>query len=381
MAAANPQDMAAMANMPAMPPPPGVTPDLTNPYSREHQYIIVASIAIALLAVFVSLRTYAKVWIMRSPGIDDAVLFIAMIVMPLGLGTHLYNIRAARVPDIIHFSKVASTLLEQVILFTKLTLFMLLYRIFSPNKVAKYMILAGISFCVVFYTLMMFLFIFLKSNTKLLHVNYTVGAVNVISDLYILAIPIYAVSMLQLATRKKVGIMAIFLTGILACIMSILGLYYRVSYGEEMDISWYLIPVFIVTTVELDVGIMCGCMPFFPALVKNTNLASHARSLGSRIVHPHRSTQGGSRSAGLHHTGDEYTPPRSKEHYLELGQAPKGGIMCHKKLSMQSSEASDSPDRSGGVSVAVNAGPGVGKNTHTWETVDPETYMKRYGRG
>lgn len=77
------------------------------------------------------------------------------------------------------------------------------------------MILAGISFCVVFYTLMMFLFIFLKSNTKLLHVNYTVGAVNVISDLYILAIPIYAVSMLQLATRKKVGIMAIFLTGIL----------------------------------------------------------------------------------------------------------------------------------------------------------------------
>lgn len=135
------------------------------------------------------------------------------------------------------------------------------------------------------------------------------------------------------------------------------------------------------STVELDVGIMCGCMPFFPALVKNTNLASHARSLGSRIVHPHRSTQGGSRGAGLHHSGDEYTPPRGKEHYLELGQAPKGGIMCHKKLSMQSSEASDSPDRSGGVSVAVNAGPGVGKNTHTWETVDPETYMKRYGRG
>lgn len=81
MAAANPQDMAAMANMPAMPPPPGVTPDLTNPYSREHQYIIVASIAIALLAVFVSLRTYAKVWIMRSPGIDDGKVETVMAVV------------------------------------------------------------------------------------------------------------------------------------------------------------------------------------------------------------------------------------------------------------------------------------------------------------
>ena len=71
MAAANPQDMATMANMPAMPPPEGVTPNLTDPYSREHQYIIVASIAIALLAIFVSLRSYAKIWIMRSPGWDD----------------------------------------------------------------------------------------------------------------------------------------------------------------------------------------------------------------------------------------------------------------------------------------------------------------------
>lgn len=43
--------------------------------------------------------------------------------------------------------------------------------------------------------------------------NYILGAKNVGSDIFILIIPVLAVSNLQLAIGKKIGVMAIFLTG------------------------------------------------------------------------------------------------------------------------------------------------------------------------
>ncbi|KAL8745522.1 MAG: hypothetical protein Q9190_002343 [Brigantiaea leucoxantha] len=114
---------------------------------------------------------------------------------------------------------------------------------------------------------------------------------------------------------------------------------------------------------------MCGCMPFFPALVKNTNLVSATRSMGSRIMHPHRSShRSANTSRGARNT-DPYQPPRSKEHYVELGMAPSlGGIQSQKKLSVHSSSR-------GSDSISNKA-----VNPHTWEDVDPETYMKKYGR-
>lgn len=44
-------------------------------------------------------------------------------------------------------------------------------------------------------------------------INYILGVKNVGSDIFILFIPVLAVSKLQLATGKKIGVIAIFLTG------------------------------------------------------------------------------------------------------------------------------------------------------------------------
>lgn len=76
------------------------------------------------------------------------------------------------------------------------------------------MILAGIVFCFVAYTTAMFCYIFIDA-VRLLKVNDAIGAFNVFSDVYILCLPIMAVSKLQLPTRKKIGVIMIFLSGIL----------------------------------------------------------------------------------------------------------------------------------------------------------------------
>ena len=67
--------------------------------------------------------------------------------------------------------------------------------------------------CFVFYSATMLGFCFLQDYKFALYTNYLFGVKNVLSDLYILIIPIWAVSKLQLGTGKRIGLMAIFLTG------------------------------------------------------------------------------------------------------------------------------------------------------------------------
>lgn len=51
--------------------------------------------------------------------------------------------------------------------------------------------------------------------SKMIEMSLIVGIFGVISDLYLLIIPIPAVLQLQLPTRQKVGVLTVFLTGLL----------------------------------------------------------------------------------------------------------------------------------------------------------------------
>ena len=165
----------------------------------------------------------------------------------------------------LQYTTITAEVAEPAIFFTKLTLLLLYFRLFSVKKDMKYCILAAMVVLFVAYTTLMFAYIFLH-GLIVNDVNDTVGALNFASDIFIICLPITAVSRLQLATRKRVGIMLIFLTGLLcatsptlgpatvlisvnsAVIMSLLGLIFRVQFrgSPTSDETWNLIPVFIV---------------------------------------------------------------------------------------------------------------------------------------
>ena len=60
----------------------------------------------------------------------------------------------------------------------------------------------------------MFINIFVD-GTALLSANKALGGVNLVSDVYILCVPMDAISKLQLSLRKKIGVMLMFTTGIM----------------------------------------------------------------------------------------------------------------------------------------------------------------------
>lgn len=115
-------------------------------------------------------------------------------------------------------------------MFFKLTLLALILRLFSPIRWARWLIWGGIAATTIVYTA---LSIFILSNcvprkgqtwsyttyngtcTMAQEQNSIVnGVFGLISDLYILAIPLWLVSRLSLPPKRKLGVMGVFLTGL-----------------------------------------------------------------------------------------------------------------------------------------------------------------------
>ena len=115
-----------------------------------------------------------------------------------------------------------------ILLCAKLSFFLLYLQIFRPVKLLRLLIYAGAFVTAGLYISAFFVFIIyetprpgqsfashqtLSVTRKAQIVCAVLGAVGTAIDLYILVLPIAAVSQLQLAKRRKIGIILIFLTG------------------------------------------------------------------------------------------------------------------------------------------------------------------------
>ncbi|KAL8799065.1 MAG: hypothetical protein Q9182_006161 [Xanthomendoza sp. 2 TL-2023] len=185
----------------------------------------------------------------------------------------------------------ASAFYGPVMFFTKLSLFILYYRLFNPSNIMRYLIYFGVAFNFLFYTIYLFIYAFYCPNTskraptcqqsvKVLGV--VAAAINIASDFYILLIPLCAVSNLQLPPKKKLGLLAIFFTGFLACLCSIISLHYRIVLARGNDNIWNVTPVLVISTVEFNIGIICSCLPTLPALFRRAPFASSSSSRAAK---------------------------------------------------------------------------------------------------
>ena len=107
--------------------------------------------------------------------------------------------------------------------FTKLSLLLLYYRLFSANRVTKYLVIFGMTYNFTLYTIWVCLTLLLcrasSLNTHCIRdLNIFVliaSSLNILSDLFTLLIPILPVLRLQLASRQKAGVLTVFCAGFL----------------------------------------------------------------------------------------------------------------------------------------------------------------------
>ncbi|TGO07221.1 hypothetical protein BTUL_0308g00040 [Botrytis tulipae] len=206
--------------LPALAPPNGTVSNFINPENRADAYIVVAGIFIGLAAISVILRLYVRISLQKTPWWDDFIAVIALLTQASytginiwlckhGVGKHIWDVRLINLLFVIIPVWVMADITEPLISLMKLAFLLFYYQLFSLDLIVKFAILAGIVFICVCYTTLMFLFIFLSID-KITKVNKTMAIINILTDTYILVLPIYSILKLYLPQRRKIGLALIF---------------------------------------------------------------------------------------------------------------------------------------------------------------------------
>lgn len=109
-----------------------------------------------------------------------------------------------------------------ILFFTKLALLLLFLRLFNPNYLTKVLACFGIIFNFILYTSCFFLNLFLchppfeaRCIAMQKVVTLVATSLSVASDFYTMLIPLYPIWKLQLATKTKLELTGVFMTGFL----------------------------------------------------------------------------------------------------------------------------------------------------------------------
>lgn len=124
-------------------------------------------------------------------------------------------------------------------LFVKLSLFLLYLRLFKPNRITRWLIYGGIVVCGLFYSASIISNCVLcmphpgqpndlptwelragDCNIPSIRLALVQGVFGTLSDIYLLVVPIRSVFQLHLPTSRKLGVSAIFMTGIMSVFTS-----------------------------------------------------------------------------------------------------------------------------------------------------------------
>ncbi|KAF2729055.1 hypothetical protein EJ04DRAFT_516204 [Polyplosphaeria fusca] len=297
-----PEQMAAMMMMPAAPAPSGVTPNFDNPESRADMTIAVCTVILAIMLISVSLRVYARTMITKTFGWEDwtcviaAILNVgyvanAFVVLQTGtLGVHQYDLRIGTLMTKTYFASLTASqsLYPVVLLFTKLSILLLVMRIFWSVKAARYFVWFGIFVNTVFYFITFVLTVVWcappaggdpivygskpSCQTDVHIISVVQSGFNIGSDLYLVLIPIPLVAGLKMSHARKFRVSFVFALGLLATVLSAINLYYRVLSLRTTDVTWIYTTVYITSIYELNIGVVCVCLPCFPAIFRTERM-------------------------------------------------------------------------------------------------------------
>ncbi|GAB1732553.1 hypothetical protein NU195Hw_g5600t1 [Hortaea werneckii] len=98
--------------------------------------------------------------------------------------------------------------------------------------------------------------------------GWTSAAFNVILDVIVIALPLPLLAKLQLNKRKKFLVILMFSVGFVVTIISILRLQVLVQFGNTTNFTYHYKSVGYWSTAELDLAVICACMPGIRLLIK-----------------------------------------------------------------------------------------------------------------
>ncbi|OGM51082.1 hypothetical protein ABOM_000376 [Aspergillus bombycis] len=111
------------------------------------------------------------------------------------------------------------------------------------------------------------------------------GILNMVNDIVVLLVPFPQITRLQMNSRKKIAICAILALGSFGCIASVVRIYFVHQFGQSADVTWMMGPLFIWSTIEPAVAIVCACLPHLAPLARLAHIKLSS-SYGPKSPYP-----------------------------------------------------------------------------------------------
>ncbi|MCJ1469836.1 hypothetical protein MMC07_008478 [Pseudocyphellaria aurata] len=223
-------------------PPPGVTPNFVDPYSLQRFFILTFVMCVTVTTIFIFVRAYTKIYIIKSHEWEDYMSYLAwsglivyfglgFVAYRYGAGVHQWNVTAENVMRLGKMANAKEALYAPLIFVTKLSILLQYIRIFVPARTGLryYLIHTLIWLNLIYYIINFFVGLFSCTPRRKIWIPSVPGhclnsaasftsaaAVNVLSDVTMLVLPIFCISVLQVPLCRKVAVSVAFATGILS---------------------------------------------------------------------------------------------------------------------------------------------------------------------
>lgn len=282
---------------------------------HEQSYILTVTLG-CVSAAAVLLRLGFRIGVARvTPSMDDWFILItlmsgipstivnAALVIPNGLGRDIWTLTPTQITNFGMFFYIMAILYFLQVTLLKMSMLFFYLKIF-PERTVRRMLWGTVIFNVCFGIFFVVLTTFQcqpvsyywtkwdgEHSGKCLSISAIAWAnagVSIALDIWMLAIPLSQLRKLHLHWKKKIGVAMMFIVGAFVTVVSILRLQSLVLFVDSANPSWEFVGVSDWSVIEINVGIICACMPslrlilvrIFPALGGSSN-RSRAYQTGS----------------------------------------------------------------------------------------------------
>ncbi|KAK2596067.1 hypothetical protein N8I77_013575 [Diaporthe amygdali] len=297
--------MADSQQVGVIPAPAGETAHFGDGHtSLQTTLIVINLVTFAFATVFLCLRLYTSAFIIKRPDLGDFFIVASwgvgagsiactIIAIQYGFGKHAWNVKPTEILGYYHKLVAMAVTYFWTPSLTKLSVLTLIHHVYRAKwgRVCTWVIAAAILiYTIVFTVLVTGPCNPMGGSVKCLNnVGGAHAALNILSDVLVIVLPIPLVHELQMPMRQKISVGILMTLGSFCLIASIGRIAFVVDIHDNPDITFCEAKVGVWSALELNIGIMGASLarlkPFvqryFPKLS-----TSGAGSYGPKIKGP-----------------------------------------------------------------------------------------------
>ncbi|KAJ2989639.1 hypothetical protein NUW58_g3371 [Xylaria curta] len=341
-----PHEYDPILNLPAFPPPPGITPNYVNPPTQNVLAITVVVLCASVASVLFLIRVYSRLFCALRPKPEDymclaaflayivCVYAISLMIRDVGFFIHQWNLHNRDVVVFIYNIYTFLTAYTVMMFFAKTAILVEWIRIFVADRERNAFFYAAcvlIGFNVGMYGAgSIATGLACIPREKLWHpwvegrcinrfiLDSFTAFVNLAIDLGILLLPQKVIWKLQMSRKRKIGLSILFSVGIIACASAAGRAYYTVTLDFTGDITYEASPAFLFGLAEMTTVLMVFCIPSIPKAFEGSRLATLFTTSRRSPEKPPSTTANASQPPGSIETPETSRPSTHQKAHAHL---------------------------------------------------------------